>query len=144
MLYFWFSKLWNFVRMFVSRMFKLSSNVWWKTSLHGQIKKKNVDIPNPFPHIDAIWCLCCRRLWLTLWKRRYCSKQAISPLATIISTLFHNKTLIYEDFSCFCQKKIQCCLLQICCMWVKHAFFQFMGTSASDRLAVFTGCLLSL
>ena len=63
-------------------------------------------------------------------------KQAISPYATMFSTLFDNKTLIYQAFSNFVYK-FQSRLLQICCMWERVSRFlhtiylQQMGFKAS-------------
>ena len=41
----------------------------------------------------------------------------MSPFATMFSTIFNDKTLIYEDFFMFLSIYFQSRLLQICFMW---------------------------
>ena len=75
----------------------------WKTSfkpnlgkhIHLGMRLTCVDtFVNPFPHIDSFWHLCSRRLfWKHSGKRRSCSKQAISPFATMFSTFSHRLSI---------------------------------------------------
>ena len=74
---------------------------------------------NLFPHKDAFWRLCSRPLLKTLTKGETAwSIRAISTFATVLfSTLFNNYTIIYRDFSYFCQdvfKVIVCCRFALC------------------------------
>ena len=71
---------------------------------------------NPFPHTDAFWRLCSRRLLKTMWLKKKLLKQAISPFAAMFSTFFSNYTFIYGDL-CFFPRCFQSCRLQICLMW---------------------------
>ena len=71
---------------------------------------------DPLPHTDAFWCLCCRRIWNHLGKGRNCSWWAITPFATLISTLRNNHTFIHrDDFLYFGPWSFQSHLLHICC-----------------------------
>ena len=49
-------------------------------------------------------------------KRRNCSKQAISPFATMFSYFFSKYTLTYRDFLYFCShvSKVVCCVFVAC------------------------------
>ena len=55
-------------------------------------------------------------LWKRCDKRRNCSWWAISPLATMFSTLFNDYTLICGDISHFCQYvfKVVSCIIVVC------------------------------
>ena len=71
---------------------------------------------NPFPHIDAFWRLCSRRLFgKHSDKRRNCTESAISPFATIFSTLSHRLSIQLWRFSMFWQNtfKVVCCRIVV-------------------------------
>ena len=49
---------------------------------------------NTFPHIDAFWRLCSRRLFGNISdKRTNCLKRAVSPFATVFSTFSHRLSI---------------------------------------------------
>ena len=71
---------------------------------------------NPFPHIDAFWRLCSRKLfWKHSDKRRNCSKRAISPFDTMFSTFSHRLSIQLKRFSMFWQNmfKVVCCRIVV-------------------------------
>ena len=76
-----------------------------------QIRQNSSVRINPFPRINAFW-----QLLKTLLHRWNCSWWAVSPFATMFSTLFSNYTYIYRTFSCFCLVvfKVVCCTFAAC------------------------------
>ena len=71
---------------------------------------------NPFPHIDAFWRLCSRRLFEKHSDiRRNCTKRAISPFATMFSTYCHRLSIQLLRFSIFRQNtlKVVCCRIVV-------------------------------
>ena len=52
---------------------------------------------NPFPHVDAFWRICSRRLLKTLWQKEKLLKWAISPFALMFSTFFINYIPTFRD-----------------------------------------------
>ena len=62
------------------------------------------------------WCNSSGWLLNTLWPKVKLQWWAISPLATMLSTLFNNWTIFYGDFSGFCHYvfKVVCCRFAVC------------------------------
>ena len=69
-----------------------------------------------FTHTDAVWLLCSRWLENPFGNRRNCSKWAISPFASMFSTLFNYHTFIYRYFSYFRKDvfEVFCCRFIVC------------------------------
>ena len=69
---------------------------------------------NPFPHTEAFWCLCSRRLFENIVTKEECSKQAFSPFATMCSTFSHRLLWIHSiiEIFYFLTKYVQSSLLQ--------------------------------
>ena len=78
----------------------------------------------PFPHIDAFWRLCSRRLFENIIgnKRRNYTKRAISPFATMFSTFCHRLSIQLWRFSIIWQNmfKVVCCRIVV---WGKGLLF---------------------
>ena len=68
---------------------------------------------NPFPHIDAFWRLCSRRLFENIVTKE---EIAISPFATMFSTFCHRLSIQLWRFFYFLTKYVQSRLLQNCRM----------------------------
>ena len=74
------------------------------------------DKVNPFPHIDAFWRLCSRRLFKNIvTKEEIAHKRAIPPFDTMFSTFSHRLSIQLEIYY-FWTKYVQSRLLQNCCM----------------------------
>ena len=57
---------------------------------------------NPFPHIDAFWHLCSRRLSKTLWQKEKLLNTSNFSFAKVFSSLFNYNAISYRGFSHFC------------------------------------------
>ena len=64
-------------------------------------------------HFDAT---AAENFWKHCGQRWICSSWAISPLATMFSTLFNNKAIFYGDFWGFCHyvSRFVCCRSVVC------------------------------
>ena len=67
----------------------------------------------PFPHYPCILKM--------LWHRRKCSYWAISPFASMSSTLFNSSIFYWSFFVHSLPECFQSLLQQICCMWERFA-----------------------
>ena len=83
----------------------------------GNFRKWHEKLPNPFPHIDAFWRICSRRLLKTQWQKETLLKTSNSSFCHNVFYFFSNYTYNYRDFPYFSSRHFQSRLLQICCMW---------------------------
>ena len=73
---------------------------------------------NPFPHIDAFWCLCCRQLFENIVTKEEIAQNQQFLFLTLFFTFSHRFSIQLKRFSIFWQNmfKVVCCRFVV---WAK-------------------------